>query len=121
MRKAVQRGLLLLALGVLAVPAVASGHAADDRHRSDRRSLQVVGLTSDGRLVRFDADDPGRARGIGRVKGLAGDRSLVGVDYRVQDGKLYGVGDAGGVYTLSATDATATTPRWPARPSPTPP
>ena len=24
----------------------------------------------------------------------------VGIDYRVQDGKLYGVGDAGGVYTL---------------------
>jgi Domain of unknown function (DUF4394) len=115
MRKAVQRGLLLLlALGVLAVPAVASGRVADGRYdanddrRHGRRSLQVVGLTTDGRLVRFDADTPGRARGIGRVKGLAGDRSLVGVDYRVQDGQLYGVGDAGGVYTLSTSDAAAT-------------
>jgi Domain of unknown function (DUF4394) len=108
MRKAVQRGLLLLlALGVLAVPAVANGRVADDRHRSDRRSLQVVGLTTDGRLVRFDADTPGRTRGIGRVKGLAGDQSLVGIDYRVQDGKLYGVGDAGGIYTISTADATA--------------
>ena len=38
---------------------------------------------------------------------LAGDQSLVGVDYRVQDGKLYGVGNAGGIYTLGG-DASAT-------------
>jgi hypothetical protein len=116
MRKAVKRGLLLLlALGVLAVPAAASGRVADDRYRSDdddrrhgRQGLQVVGLTSDGRLVRFDAATPGRTRGIGRLKGLAGDQSLVGVDHRVQDGKLYGVGNAGGIYTLSTLDAAAT-------------
>jgi hypothetical protein len=114
MRKAVRRGLLLLlALGVLAVPAVASGRVADNRYnddgdrRHDRRSLQVVGLTTDGRLVRFDADTPGRTRSIGRVKGLVGDQSLVGIDYRVQDGKLYGVGNAGGIYTLSTSNATA--------------
>jgi hypothetical protein len=116
MRKALRRGLLLLcAVSVLAVPAVASGRQLDDLYRSDdtpsrdqRRSLQVVGLTTDGRLVRFDADSPGRTRGIGRVKNLAGDQSLVGVDYRVQDGKLYGVGNAGGIYTLSSDDARAT-------------
>jgi len=115
MRKAVHRGLLLLlALGVLAVPAVASGRQLDDPYRSDdgasrdRRSLQVVGLTTDGRLVRFDSDRPARTRGIGRVKGLAGDTSLVGIDYRVQDGGLYGVGNAGGIYTLGTADAAAT-------------
>jgi Domain of unknown function (DUF4394) len=115
MRKAVQRGLLLLlALGVLAVPAVASGRVADDRYRpdggdrrADRRSLQVVGLTTDGRLVRFDAATPGRTRSIGRLKGLTGDMSLVGIDHRVQDGKLYGVGNAGGIYIISTADATA--------------
>src|SRR5262245_8810701 len=114
MRKAVHRGLLLLlALGVLAVPAVASGRQLDAPYRPDdgasrdRRSLQVVGLTTDGRLVRFDSERPARTRGIGRVKGLAGDTSLVGIDYRVQDGKLYGVGNAGGIYTLSTADAAA--------------
>jgi hypothetical protein len=109
MGTALRRGLLLLcAVSVLAVPAVANGRQLGDLYRSsddgpgrdDRRSLQVVGLTTDGRLVRFDSDAPGRTRGIGRVKGLAGDRSLVGIDYRVQDGKLYGVGNAGGIYTL---------------------
>jgi hypothetical protein len=114
MPKALRRGLLLLcAVSLLAVPAVASGRQLDDPYRSDegarrdRRGLQVVGLTTDGRLVRFDAATPGRTRSIGKVKGLAGDRSLVGVDYRVQDGKLYGVGDAGGIYTIGAGDAAA--------------
>jgi hypothetical protein len=114
MGKALRRGLLLLcAVSLLAVPAVASGRQLDDPYRSDdgsrrdRRSLQVVGLTTDGRLVRFDADTPGRTRDIGKVKGLAGDQSLVGVDYRVQDGRLYGVGNAGGIYTLSTGNAAA--------------
>jgi hypothetical protein len=116
MRKALTRGLLVLcAISVLAVPAVANGRQLGDLYRSDdggrrddRQGLQVVGLTTDGRLVRFDAATPGRARGIGKVTGLTGDMSLVGVDYRVQDGKLYGVGNAGGIYTLSTTDAVAT-------------
>ena len=115
MRKALRRGLLLLcAVSVLAVPAVANGRQLGDLYRSDdgasrdsRRSLQVVGLTTDGRLVRFDAASPGRTRSIGKVKGLAGDQSLVGVDYRVQDGKLYGVGNAGGIYTLATNAAAA--------------
>lgn len=115
MGKALRRGLLLLcAVSVLAVPAVANGRQLGDLYRSDdgasrddRRSLQVVGLTTDGRLVRFDTASPGRTRAVGKVKGLIGDQSLVGVDYRVQDAKLYGVGNAGGIYTLG-DDAGAT-------------
>ena len=75
--------------------------------RDDDRGLKVVGLTSDQRLVRFDSDSPRRTRDIGDISGLTGDTSLVGIDYRVQDGKLYGVGNAGGVYTLSSSNASA--------------
>ncbi|WP_130799692.1 DUF4394 domain-containing protein [Streptomyces otsuchiensis] len=63
-------------------------------------SLEAIGL--DGRsLVRFTVDRPGDATSLGRVRGLEGDGHLVGIDYRVQDGALYGVGDEGGVYTLT--------------------
>jgi Domain of unknown function (DUF4394) len=119
MRKALRRGLLLLlAAGVLAVPAVANGRVLGDLYssgddtadaRRSGRSLNAVGLTTDGRLVRFSTDTPGRTRNIGKVqKGLSGDQSLIGIDYRVQDGKLYGVGNNGGIYTLSDADASAT-------------
>jgi uncharacterized protein DUF4394 len=119
MRKALRRGLLLLlAASVLAVPAVANGRVLGDLYssgddaadaRRSGRSLKAVGLTTDGRLVRFSTDTPRRTRNIGKVqKGLSGDQSLVGIDYRVQDGKLYGVGNNGGIYTLSDADASAT-------------
>jgi hypothetical protein len=68
----------------------------------------VIGLTDDGRLVRFSAGLPRKTRNIGFVSGLkAPDTSLVGIDFRVQDGKLYGVGDGGGIYTIDTTNAKA--------------
>lgn len=72
------------------------------------RGQVVVGLTDDGKLVKFGTGSPGRVRKIGQVQGLSGDTSLVGIDYRVQDRKLYGVGDQGGIYTLSTSSARAT-------------
>jgi hypothetical protein len=64
-----------------------------------------VGLTDDQRLVTFRSGSPSRITTIGMILGLNGDRSLVGIDYRVQDGKLYGVGDQGGVYTINTRNA----------------
>jgi hypothetical protein len=74
---------------------------------SDRSSLEVVGLTSDQRLVCFSEYRPGDARSIGFVSGLIGDTALIGIDYRVQDGRLYGVGNAGGVYTVDPASGAA--------------
>lgn len=81
--------------------------AAGKGQRND--ALQVVGLTSDQRLICFNENRPGKARTIGSVTGLIGpDTFLVGIDFRVQDGKLYGVGNAGGVYSLDVATAAAT-------------
>jgi hypothetical protein len=68
----------------------------------------VAGLTDDQTLVTFASDNPTRVRTAGRIRGLAGDRRLVGIDCRVSNSKAYGVGDRGGIYTLSLLDATAT-------------
>ena len=99
-----------LALG-LAAGAQASGVSRDDCASGSKRhdgSLQVVGLTSDQRLICFSERRPYKARDIGFVQGLVTDERLVGIDFRVQDGSLYGVGNAGGVYTLDTQNATAT-------------
>lgn len=77
-------------------------------HRDDGPRLRAIGLTADQRLVRFKVRETGDVRTIGKVNGLQGDTRLVGIDYRVQDGMLYGVGEAGGVYTLSVNNAKAT-------------
>ncbi|MES2658983.1 MAG: DUF4394 domain-containing protein [Verrucomicrobiota bacterium] len=91
---------------------------ADDRqggHHSGRdgdkngHGLKVIGLTSDQRLVVFTEHRPERTFNIGAISGLiGGDTALIGIDYRVQDEMLYGVGNAGGVYLLNTGNAAAT-------------
>lgn len=79
---------------VTAPSAAAGGGAAVD----------VVGLVDGTSLVRFTTADTALSEPV-TVSGLDGDTRLVGIDYRVQDGKLYGVGEQGGLYTLADTGA----------------
>ncbi|MFD6416207.1 DUF4394 domain-containing protein [Streptomyces sp. NPDC060194] len=75
---------------------------ADRQHSASARpDLMAVGLTADQRLVGFNVRTPGKPWSYGKLKGLSGDRKLVGIDFRVQNGALYGVGDRGGIYTLT--------------------
>lgn len=91
-----------------AAPALAaSGTVSQARPATDRRALHAIGLTGDQRLVEFDVHKPANTWSLGKVSGLSGDTRLVGIDFRVQNEKLYGVGDKGGVYTLNTTDAKA--------------
>lgn len=95
---------LLLTAGIW--QTVLASATDDDRPRHD---LTIVGLTDDGRLVSFRARSPHRTKDIGYVSGFIGsDTALVGIDFRVQDGKLYGVGNAGGVYRIDPRSAEAT-------------
>lgn len=70
--------------------------------------LEVVGLTSDQRLVCFDEDVPAAARAIGPITNLSGDSRIVGIDFRPATGELYGLGNAGGIYTISLDNGRAT-------------
>ena len=117
------RNRRVLAGVLVLMTALTMGHSlradgrGDDRRQDDRRDddrdfsfgdLRVIGLTNDGRLVTFRAQSPKRTKDIGYVTGLGGtDTALVGIDFRVQDGKLYGVGNGGGVYTIDTRTAKA--------------
>ncbi len=82
-------------------PAAATG--------SKSPGLKVFGLTADQRLVKFRSNRPRQLREIGVVSPLqAADTSLVGIDFRVQDGQLYGVGNAGGIYIIDTSTAAPT-------------
>jgi hypothetical protein len=70
--------------------------------------LTIIGLTADQQLVTFRECRPHRLRQIGGVYGLQSpDTALVDIDFRVQDGRLYGVGNGGGIYTLDTDTAAA--------------
>ncbi|PVC87775.1 hypothetical protein DBP19_24825 [Streptomyces sp. CS090A] len=96
-------------IAALSVPALASadGHGGHIMNHRGHKALTAIGLTADQRLVAFAVDRPAGASAIGKVSGLRGDTKVVGIDFRVQNGKLYGVGDKGGVYTLGTSDARA--------------
>lgn len=96
---------LVAAVAVAAIVAIPTGaHASagsSDRGDRGRDGLQAVGLSDEGKaLVRFDTDAPKKAKRVGHLRGLEDDTRLVGIDYRVQNGKLYGVGDKGGIYLV---------------------
>jgi len=97
---------VLAGLVVLATPALASDRSGQSAGQG--ASLSAVGLTDDQRLVRFDTNRPGKAQGGVKVSGLKGDANLVGIDYRVQNNLLYGVGDKGGIYTIDPGNGYAT-------------
>ncbi len=61
--------------------------------------VSMVGLVGGTSLVNLSTTDLG-PRESRTITGLDGDKRLIGIDYRVQDGELYGVGEAGGVYTI---------------------
>ena len=78
--------------------------------QSSTANLKVIGLTANNELISFTTSAPRlTSRLIGTVAGTrAADSVIVGIDYRVQDGKLYAVGRGGGVYTIDTSNATAT-------------
>ena len=108
MRKTVTAlAVAALVTAVAAAPAAASGPTAKE-NGSSSSPHRAVGLVGGTQLVTFSTRDPRRSGPIGTVTGLQQDTRLVGIDVRVQDGKLYGVGDRGGIYTLDTRTAKAT-------------
>lgn len=113
MKKQLQlsRVLPLFASAALAAASVGLPNAAlaTQSGGGDRdENLTVIGLTDDGQLASFESRSPGRTTKLAFVSGLVGnDTSLVGIDFRVQDELLYGVGNGGGVYTIDPTSGQA--------------
>lgn len=105
------QGVLALVFAFFTAAGVWQGSRNERGGGDDERSLnqmRVVGLTDDGRIVTFKARSPERTRSVGAVTGLTGtDTALIGIDFRVQDGQLYGVGNGGGVYTIDPSTAAA--------------
>ncbi len=91
-----------------AANAAQAGCGNRGRITNSGRLNTILALTDDQRLLRFQECST-RTRQIGSIAGLqAGDTALVGMDFRVQDGLLYGVGNGGGLYTINTDTAVAT-------------
>lgn len=92
---------------LLTAAAVAASLAIPNAALATEPVPRTFGLTSDNGLVRFRIDLPKRERFIGYITGFDTDTRIVGIDYRVQDGMLYAVGEKGGIYTVDTKNAQA--------------
>ena len=95
---------LLLAMAVAATGCAVTPPEVEGPPRKET----LVGVTDGNRLVRFNAGQPQKATVVGAVTGLQSGESLVGIDYRVNRGVLFGLGSTGRIYTIDAKTATAT-------------
>ncbi len=103
------------AAALLSAVPIASGAASGPRSEDvsfgeidDHNTLRAFGITRDQRLVRFETDARDDIRVVGKIAGLEVDQRVVGIDFRPATGQLYGLGDAGGIYTIATRSAHAT-------------
>ncbi|WP_306213813.1 DUF4394 domain-containing protein [Actinoplanes sp. RD1] len=102
-RIAATLGALALTTAAVIVGTTGSSAAAGS-------GLRAFGITANGKqLLTFTVDTPDTLDWVRNVTGLSTDTALIGLDFRVQDGLLYGVGNKGGIYTISITNAGALT------------
>jgi hypothetical protein len=93
--------LIVVAVSAFAVTSAAAVHLSAD----------VFGLTGQNRLVGFSAASPGEIESNVEVSGLREGESLVGIDFRAVDGKLWAVGKlgtTGRMYTIDPESGQAT-------------
>lgn len=107
MKSLTAAALSAAALGAVTLTAMPSAEAASACGKGSAR-LEAVALTKGGQLLCLDVRKPGKARSIGKVDNLDAGTTLVGIDFRPENGKLYGLGSNGAIYTVNAGNADAT-------------
>lgn len=69
---------------------------------------EVIVLTDDARLARFDLTAPWAAPGIAAISGLQAGETVLGIDFRPATGELYGLGSTSRLYRIDAITGNAT-------------
>jgi hypothetical protein len=63
--------------------------------------LRAFGISADGTLMAtFTTDRPQVLDWVRQIQGFSGDTAAIGLDFRVQDGLMYLVGNYGGIYQV---------------------
>jgi len=92
----------------VANPTIGGGEALRGLVFAANPSVSVLALSSDNHLLRFTASAPNTLTADVPVSGLQVSENLLGLDIRPLDGKAYGVGSSGRLYTVDTTTGAAT-------------
>jgi hypothetical protein len=99
MKARMKKGIAAAAVAASVVAALTGAAGSSSAQTSGPLAF---GISTDGTLMAtFDTAKPGVLNWFRQVTGLVcGEKSLIGIDIRVQDKTLYGVGDKGCIYTI---------------------
>ncbi len=104
MKARIKKGLAAAAVAVSVAAAVVVGNPGSGSAATPR--LRAFGISADGKLMAtYTTDRPDVFDWFRQIVGLVGDDSAIGLDFRLQDGLLYLVGNKGGVYTVKTPPA----------------
>jgi hypothetical protein len=98
-RRLASTALCTALLGACATPAVPEGPL---------RKETLLALTQDHQLIRFNAGQPGRVLDRKPLQGLPAGDSLVGIDFRIARGMLYGLSRQGLLFSIDTTSGRLT-------------
>ncbi|MGW4210615.1 DUF4394 domain-containing protein [Lentzea sp. NPDC004789] len=99
MRARVNRGVAAAAVVVSVLAGVAGGGGSSAAQPA--AGLRAFGISADGTLMAtFTTDRPQVLDWVRQIQGFSGDTAAIGLDFRVQDGLMYLVGNNGGIYTV---------------------
>ena len=71
------------------------------------RKETMFAVTESNKLLRFNAGQPQKAASVGTIAGMQANEKLLGIDFRVARGILYGLGSTGRLYTIDTKTAQA--------------
>ncbi|MCP2246121.1 DUF4394 domain-containing protein [Lentzea aerocolonigenes] len=92
------------------VAATLAGSTAG--HAAPAAGLRAFGISADGKVMAtFTTDKPQVLDWVRQIQGFSGDTAAIGLDFRVQDGLMYLVGNKGGIYSVRL-------PNLPSQPDP---
>ncbi|MBB3222912.1 DUF4394 domain-containing protein [Pseudoduganella umbonata] len=111
-----QFSTLALAISLAFGIAACGGSGNDDDHHVPPPAPEVpamtpgdvFALTASNKLISFNRDTPGTVRTTATITGLQSGENLLGIDFRPADGKLYGIGSTGRLYTIDTATGAAT-------------
>lgn len=96
---------LLLSAALTLLAACTSPPSAEPQGTA--RAETVYAVTEGGTLIRFNAGTPQRLSGSRPIGGLLPGETLVGIDFRVARGELYGLSSAGRLLIIDTATAQA--------------
>ncbi|HEU4389389.1 MAG TPA: DUF4394 domain-containing protein [Blastocatellia bacterium] len=90
------------------VGVIGGGQTVRDIAVSPRRPVTAYAVTLSNWLVSFNPDRPDVITSRVRIKGLQAGESIVGIDFRPANGRLYALGSSSRIYTINLNNGRVT-------------